>query len=119
MRYFGSSGIRGVYGEKITAELGMALGAALGNTNSPIVVGYDHRKTSPLLSFALSSGAMSVGSNILELGLVPTPTVAYWARHARMGVMVTASHNPPEYNGFKLWNPDGLSYVTHLSLIHI
>lgn len=106
---FGSSGIRGAYETIATPDLALALGKAVGAMADRLVVGCDARTTGPVLEAALVSGALSQGTEVTRLGLVPTPTLAYQARQADLGVMVTASHNPPRDNGVKLWRPDGSS----------
>ena len=101
--------IRGEYGNTLTEEDAYFLGNSLGtylrinNINSKICVGYDGRKSSPQLKKCLIDGFLDVGFDIIELGLIPTP-VLYYACHtiASTGVMVTASHNPKEDNGFKI-----------------
>jgi phosphoglucosamine mutase len=109
-KLFGSSGIRGVFGKEVTPELGLALGQALGSRMKRVVVGWDVRTTSPLLASSAAAGLMSCGCDVGLVGMVPTPTLARAAASADAGVMVTASHNPPEFNGFKLWNPDGMAF---------
>ncbi|MFH0816707.1 MAG: phosphoglucosamine mutase [Methanobacteriota archaeon] len=109
-KLFGSSGIRGIFGQDITPELGTRLGLAIGSTAKRAVVGWDVRTTSPILASAVASGLMSAGCEVGFAGMVPTPTLARAVSSFDAGVMVTASHNPPEYNGFKLWNPDGMAF---------
>ncbi|MGH7342343.1 MAG: phosphoglucosamine mutase, partial [Candidatus Rokuibacteriota bacterium] len=107
MKYFGSSGIRGVYGSEITLELGTKVGRALGRLRKRIVIGRDPRTSSQALSLAVVAGALEQGAEVHDAGLVSTPTLAFAVRDYDAGVVVTASHNPGEYNGIKLWNPDG------------
>jgi len=112
---FGSSGIRGVYGKDVTlrtaAELGVALADhLLKKVNSPLVfVGHDHRSSSPALAAALRSTLLSRGCRVADCGLCPTPALAASVKSlgANAGATITASHNPPEYNGIKLHNEDG------------
>jgi phosphoglucosamine mutase len=114
-RLFGTSGIRGRFGEKVTLELaadtGRALATHLGG-DGEVVVGYDTRTSSQLLENALIAGIVECGCDVTRLGMVPTPLVGYAASRlgAAAGVMITASHNPAPYNGIKLWNPDGMAY---------
>jgi len=114
-RLFGTSGIRGRFGEKVTLELavdtGRALATHLGGERE-VVVGYDTRTSSQLLENALTAGIVECGCDVTRLGMVPTPLVGYAASRlgADAGVMITASHNPAPYNGIKLWNPDGMAY---------
>ncbi len=110
MSLFGTSGVRGIYGEKINAALAVRLGAALGSRYQKIAVGHDHRLSSPLLARAFCAGAASTGAQVTFGGFVPTPVLAWATREQDAGCMVTASHNPPNYNGFKFWNPDGSGF---------
>jgi phosphoglucosamine mutase len=108
---FGSSGIRGLVGERITPELSMAVGAAVGTLRDEVLLGRDPRVSGPMLAAAFAAGAMAVGADVTDAGMVSTPTLARGAREYDAGVVVTASHNPAEYNGIKLWNPDGLAFT--------
>lgn len=94
---FGTSGIRGIYGQDITE--GLALKIANIFASGPLVVGRDIRESGQPLLDAVCAGALSAGADIVDLGIVPTPTVALYPNR---GIMITASHNPPEYNGLKL-----------------
>jgi phosphoglucosamine mutase len=109
MRLFGTSGIRGVVGADVTAELAARLGACLVRGNGwRVVIGRDSRTTGPMLEDALASGVISAGGIARRIGIAPTPTTALAAKNwGDCGVMVTASHNPPEYNGFKLFDGNG------------
>jgi phosphoglucosamine mutase len=113
-RLFGTSGIRGVFNVDLTPKLVLNVGLALATyTNAgEIVVGHDTRVSSPLLEQSVTSGLLSGGSRVYKLGLTPTPVLAFLTRElkADAGVMITASHNPPEYNGIKLFNSDGTTY---------
>lgn len=106
---FGTSGIRGRFGEEVTPELAMGLGRTVVERKGVrVVVGRDARSTGPLLENALVSGIIAAGGTALMAGIVPTPTLSFAVRnHGDCGVMITASHNPPEYNGFKLLGKDG------------
>ncbi|MEM4272353.1 MAG: phosphoglucosamine mutase, partial [Candidatus Bilamarchaeaceae archaeon] len=98
---FGTSGIRGLYGSEITPELALRIGNAF--AYSTITVGRDTRETGELLANAVLSGAMGAGNDAICCGIVPTPVLAFATlKHRANGIMVTASHNPPEYNGLKL-----------------
>lgn len=110
MGLFGSSGIRGVVGEMMTPELALRAGKALGLTNKRVAVGRDPRTSGQMLENALVSGLLAMGTRVTRVGLVSTPTLAYAAREYDCGVMITASHNPSEYNGLKFWNPDGMAF---------
>ncbi|AFD00751.1 phosphoglucosamine mutase [Methanocella conradii HZ254] len=110
MSLFGSSGIRGIVNEAVTPELALRAGKALGVEYRSIVVGRDPRTSGQMIEDALVSGLLAMGARVARVGVVSTPTLAYAAREYDCGVMVTASHNPPEYNGLKFWNPDGMAF---------
>ncbi|MFH1394503.1 MAG: hypothetical protein ABII71_01365 [Candidatus Micrarchaeota archaeon] len=98
---FGTSGIRGLYGKEVNE--GLAIKVANAFSEKDIAIGRDTRKTGIPLSMAAASGALAAGRDVILLGIVPTPTVALATRkHSCNGIMVTASHNPGEYNGMKL-----------------
>ncbi|SDE93134.1 phosphoglucosamine mutase [Halorientalis regularis] len=109
---FGTSGIRGPVGETVTADLALSVGRALGADTERVVVGRDPRESGALLTDALAAGLRESGTDVLDLGLAATPTVARavaWA-DADAGVSITASHNPPEDNGIKLWQASGQAF---------
>jgi len=113
MDVFGSSGVRDVAPGALTPSymLGLAetAGGAFAETNDRVAIARDTRTTGRLLVDAAASGLASVGCGVDRLGTVPTPALqAYCEREAVPGLMVTASHNPPEYNGLKLVGPDGV-----------
>jgi phosphoglucosamine mutase len=110
MSLFGSSGIRGKLGIEFTVDLALKIGAAAGSIADRIIVAKDPRTSGDLVIRALEAGAMSSGASVAEAGMVPTPTLARAASAFDCGLMVTASHNPPEYNGVKMWNPDGSAF---------
>jgi len=118
-RLFGTSGIRGVYGETVTpalaAEVGLAVGTMLGG--GLIVVGHDPRTSWPAVVNAFTSGLTSSGVGVLDVGLAPTPSIAYTATRvgAQAAASVTASHNPPMYTGIKLFDDRGVAYGEELS----
>ena len=115
---FGSSGIRGRVGELVTGQLAINVGLATAcllrqkKSQPKVIVGLDQRTTGPMLASALASGLMAGGCHVTMAGMAPTPTVAYAAGKEGMqaSIIVTASHNPPEYNGFKFHNPDGAGF---------
>ena len=115
-KLFGTSGIRGKVGSDITLELAVDIGRALasyvGGKGSKIVLGYDSRTSNLMMENAVSAGILECGCDVVKLGMAPTPLVGYATMKlgADAGVMITASHNPPQYNGIKLWNPDGMAY---------
>ncbi|WP_309493487.1 phosphomannomutase/phosphoglucomutase [Candidatus Hecatella orcuttiae] len=99
--------IRGIYGQDLTPELALKIGLAFGNFlggREQVVVGRDSRLSGPPLERALTAGLMASGCSCVGLGIVPTPVLYFASVHygQRGGVMLTASHNPPQYNGFKL-----------------
>ncbi len=99
---FGTSGIRGLYGKEIDEKLAMKIANLF--VDEDVVIARDTRTTSESLSFAAVSGVLSKGHNVIYLGIAPTPTlVLATQKHKCKGIMVTASHNPPEYNGLKLF----------------
>ncbi|MDI9633191.1 MAG: phosphopentomutase/phosphoglucosamine mutase [Methanolinea sp.] len=103
---FGSSGIRAVFGRDLVA-CALALGGVLGGEAGTVLVGHDTRTTSPALAHALAAGVLSRGARVASAGIVPTPAVGYSVQGGTVGCMVTASHNPPEYNGLKVFLPGG------------
>ena len=109
---FGTSGIRGPVGETVTAALALDIGRALGVDTDRVVVGRDARESGRALVDALAAGLSESGTDVVDTGLAATPTVARavgW-ENADAGVVVTASHNPPPDNGFKLIQPDGQAF---------
>ena len=110
MRLFGSSGIRGITNVDVTPELALNVAKAAGKGCSGAVIARDPRVAGMMMEEAFASGLMSAGCDVTRLGIVPTPTLAYAARNYSFGVMITASHNPAEYVGMKLWNPDGMAF---------
>ncbi len=107
---FGSSGIRGLANKEITPQLAQKVGLAVGSLHNSCVIGRDPRTSGEMLEHALISGLLSAGCRVTRVGMVSTPTLAFAARNYDCGVMVTASHNPPEYGGIKLWNRDGMAF---------
>lgn len=98
---FGTSGIRGIYGTEITEELAKGIGNIF--TEKVLICGRDLRKSGIGLKEAVSSGVLEAGADFIDIGVVPTPTVALGTKiYNCRGIMITASHNPPEYNGLKL-----------------
>ena len=113
---FGTDGVRGIANEELTPELAMKLGMAGAyvltrkqNHKPTIMVGCDTRISGDMLANALMAGACSVGANCVYVGVVPTPAVAYLTRKHMMdaGVVISASHNPVEFNGIKFFDCDG------------
>jgi phosphoglucosamine mutase len=106
-RFFGTDGVRGVFGEDLTVELVEQLGkaATLWSGRGRVFVGRDTRSSGPELEEAFARGVVAAGGNAVLAGVLPTPAVALLALD--LGVVITASHNPPEYNGVKFFNSDG------------
>jgi len=101
--------LRGIYGEDITEDVAYTLGKSFGTFIKQFgftktVVGHDNRLSSPLLSNALVKGILETGIDVINLGLVTTPMYYFAKYHLEIysGIMITASHNPKEYNGFKM-----------------
>lgn len=111
MQLFKIYDIRGIYPQELDATTAQRAGRAIAAffKSRKLVVGRDGRTSSPSLSRALIAGILEQGVNVIDVGLVPTPTLYHLAvQQALPGVMVTASHNPKEYNGFKCCSPQGL-----------
>lgn len=113
-RLFGTDGVRGVANSELTPELVFRLGEAAGHFlaqegKGRIVVGRDTRRSGHMLEAALVSGITSSGADAFLLGVIPTPAVAHLVREleADGGVVISASHNPPEYNGIKFFSRNG------------
>jgi phosphoglucosamine mutase len=106
-RYFGTDGVRGVVGEDLTVELVEQLGkaATLWSGRGRVFLGRDTRASGPELEEAFARGVVAAGGNAVLAGVLPTPAVALLALD--LGVVVSASHNPPEYNGIKLFDKEG------------
>jgi len=106
-RFFGTDGVRGVVGEDLTPELIERLGkaATLWSKGGRVFVGRDTRASGPELEEAFARGIVEAGGNAVLAGVLPTPAVALLALD--LGVVVSASHNPPEYNGIKIFDRDG------------
>ncbi|ASA78597.1 phosphoglucosamine mutase [Thermococcus sp. 5-4] len=113
MRLFGTAGIRGTLWEKVTPNLAMDIGKAVGTyiEGKTVVVARDGRTSSVMLKNALISGLLSTGTEVLDADLIPTPALAWATRkNGDGGVMITASHNPPTDNGIKVFNGDGTEF---------
>lgn len=115
-RLFGTDGARGVANSEITCELAMQIGRAAAmvltenlDHRPRVMIGMDTRASGEMLEAALSAGLCSVGADVLLLGVVPTPAVAYLVKayNYDAGVMISASHNPCEYNGIKIFQSTG------------
>lgn len=106
---FGTNGVRGVVGESMTPALVLKIGMALGTMRpGRVCLGRDTRTSGLALINAAKAGLMAAGCDVVDCGVLPTPALQYLVRDAfDAGVMITASHNPPEYNGVKVIEPDG------------
>ena len=111
MKMFGTNGIRGIANDFLKCnnltKIGMSIASVLGEKK--IAIAMDTRTSSDMIRSAVSSGIMSMGCDVYNLGMVPTPALQYYVKtHDDIsgGVMITASHNPPEYNGIKCISPD-------------
>ena len=115
-KLFGTDGIRGVVGETLTAELAYQVGRAVTTVlteelgHKPVItIGKDTRISSDMLESALMAGICSVGGDVMPFGTIPTPAVAFLTvqEHADAGIVISASHNPYEHNGIKVFNGQG------------
>ncbi|MHA1687052.1 MAG: phosphoglucosamine mutase [Candidatus Heimdallarchaeaceae archaeon] len=111
-RYFGTNGIRGIVNDLITPAFITKMGYAIGSFVSKglVVVGADARTSSPFIKNAIISSLLASGLEVIDVGTLPTPALQFAVTyfHAKLGVMVTASHNPPEFNGIKIVDSDGI-----------
>lgn len=115
MRLFGTSGIRGVVGDLLTPEFCHQIGQALGSIlpeHSKVCIATDARLSRDLVRDGVTSGLTSVGIDVVHLGIIPTPGLAWITGDMGYdaGLMITASHNPPQYNGIKVFNRDTIGY---------
>ena len=115
-KLFGTDGIRGIVGENLTVELAFHVGQAVAavlteekGSKPTITIGKDTRISSDMLEAALMAGICSVGGDVMPLGTIPTPAVAYLTvlEQADAGIVISASHNPYEHNGIKVFNAQG------------
>ncbi len=119
MEYFGTAGIRGPIETKVTPDLALKVGKALGtyvngNGKSRVVVGMDARTSGDMIKSSLKSGLMYSGVDVRDVDITTTPALAFLTyRMGDSGVMITASHNPPTDNGIKIFNSNGKEYFLH------
>ncbi len=110
-RYFGTDGIRGVANQDLTADVAYKCGNALSALKKfpTVVIGRDTRSSGDMLTLAVASGVTAGGGNVLDVGIMPTAAIAYLTKYfgASFGVVISASHNAPEYNGIKVFGADG------------
>jgi phosphomannomutase/phosphoglucomutase len=121
-RLFGTNGIRGLVNKELTSDMTVKIGCAIGTyfKKGTLIIGYDARTSGPMLAKAVIAGLNATGCHVLLVGMAPTPTLQFAVKNHKTdgGVIITASHNPPEYNGIKvLWN-DGVE-ISHEQEIEI
>jgi phosphoglucosamine mutase len=113
-KLFGTSGVRGIVNVDLTPEITLQIASAVAKytDSGRIIVGHDTRTSASMLEHSLVAGLLAGGCSVYTLGLVPTPVLAYLTREikADAGIMITASHNPPEYNGIKLFSIDSMAF---------
>ena len=111
-KFFGTNGIRGVFSEDFTLEfvhdMTLAIGTYFGK--GPVLIGFDGRESSPIICKVVTSALNSIGINCYVAGIVPTPCLEFAVKTLGYsgGLMITASHNPPQYNGVKPAAKDGV-----------
>lgn len=121
-KLFGTDGVRGIVGTELDINLAMKIGAStarvLKNTkdNLTFLIASDTRISKDILKFALASGVLSENANVIDLGVIPTPAISYLINkyHADGGFVISASHNPSEYNGIKVFNNEGYKLADEL-----
>lgn len=110
-RMFGTNGFRGIVNQELTSETALQMGKAIGTLfRGTVAVAEDTRSSGDMIRAALSAGLMAVGTDVIVLGTIPTPALQYYVKtHGNVsgGVMITASHNPPPFNGIKCVSADG------------
>jgi len=114
-RLFGTSGIRGVVNQDLSPDFCLRVGLAIGTTLPPasrVCIATDTRISRDVIKEAVTAGLLSCSINVADLGILPTPALALLTRESGFaaGIMVTASHNPPEFNGIKLFTENSLGY---------
>ena len=123
-KYFGTDGIRGIAGESLTADLSFKVGKALGKLlteekeHPKVVIGRDTRISCDMIEHALTAGLTSTGVNVMTVGTIPTPAIAYLTKtiDTDSGIMISASHNPYQDNGIKIFGPDGFKLTDEQEL---
>jgi len=116
---FGTDGIRGRFNEEITYSLAYKVGYALGSSlenKSPIIIGRDTRISGNILLKAITEGINESGKKFINLGICPTPAIPLLIKQENLsgGIMISASHNPPEYNGIKIFDHNGQKITANL-----
>ncbi len=111
-KLFGTNGIRGLVNKELTPEIAVKVGTAIGTffKRKNLLIGYDARTSGPMFAKAVIAGLTATGCNVFSAGMCPTPALQFAVKNHCMGggVIVTASHNPPEYNGIKVIWQDGI-----------
>ncbi|MHA2359408.1 MAG: phosphoglucosamine mutase [Candidatus Thorarchaeota archaeon] len=114
-KLFGTTGVRKVYGKEFDLEMALNLGKALGTFvgSGTVLIARDARTTGLMVADTLAAGIISTGVNVVRGGIIPTPTLAFVTMKQGFdaGLMVTASHNPPEYTGVKFWSRNSMGYT--------
>ena len=109
--YFGTDGVRGEYGKNLTTDLAFSVGNALSQikTKPKVLIGHDTRVSADALKLAVSLGIVQGGGTVVDVGIIPTAGVSFLTKteHCDYGVVITASHNPPNCNGIKVFGADG------------
>ena len=109
--FFGTDGLRGIVNEDLSFDIAYKCGNALSTLKDcpTVLIGADTRISGEYLTLAVASGVMAGGGNVIDIGLIPTAGVAYLTRElkADYGVVISASHNPKEYNGIKIFDSQG------------
>ena len=117
VKLFGSSGVRGIVNDFLTPELACKIGLATASLikAKKALIGRDTRTSGLMIKQALISGLLSCGVNVTDIGIVPTPVLSYltYKLKADVGFMLTASHNPAQYNGIKIFDKTSLSYSNY------
>ncbi len=122
-KLFGTDGIRGIANEDLSCELSLKVARASAQVlmrrfhkKPKVIIGQDTRESGNMIGFAMASGFTSAGADVVMLGVVPTPAVAYLVRkyNADIGVVISASHNPSKFNGIKLFNGDGYKLLDEI-----
>jgi phosphomannomutase/phosphoglucomutase len=114
---FGTDGVRGIANEELTVEMALNLGKVMGTLRKRVAVAMDARLSSSMLKCAVIAGITSAGGDVIDLDIAPTPALQYYVkRRAEVGggVVVTASHNPREYNGIKFIQADGREFTREM-----
>ena len=109
--YFGTDGIRGIVNNDLTEQIAEMVGNALARKKkkAKILIGRDTRVSGSFLLVAIATGALKGGADVVDVGVLPTPAISFLVKNKKFdyGVVVSASHNPKEYNGIKIFNSEG------------